>query len=360
AIPSAPICRSCGAAPSCSRACICCAPPGTATACSRTSPGTASPRMRTRSTRSCAASRSRSCSPAPGTPTRHDRGSSTAPPPAASSSPTPSPPSGARSPAPSPPSPPRSPGTRSPDMNTELTERYIRATISGLPAAAQEDVRAELTTLIMDATEARIDRGEEPASAERAALTELGDPAILTAEYADRPLHLIGPRHYLAWRRLLRLLLWIVPACAVAGVAIGQALVQAPLGTVIGQAIAVGIGAVVHVSFWVTVVFMILERTGTETGTAWDLDQLPAQDSRTTSRSDAIASVAFAGVGIGAVLWDQLRGLIRIDGERLPLLNPELWPAWSIAMLGLLLLEAVLAVVVVLRRRSSPTLATVT
>ena len=187
-------------------------------------------------------------------------------------------------------------------MNTELTERYIRATIAGLPPAAQEDVRAELTALIMDATEARIDRGADPVSAERAALTELGDPAILTAEYADRPLHLIGPRHYLAWRRLLRLLLWIVPACAVAGVAIGQALVQAPLGTVIGQAIA---------------------------------------------------------VGIGAVLWDQLRGFLHIDGERLPFLNPELWPTWIVGLLGLLLLEAVLAVVVMLRRRWSPALATV-
>ena len=244
-------------------------------------------------------------------------------------------------------------------MNTELTERYIRATIAGLPPAAQEDVRAELTALIMDATEARIDRGEDPVSAERAALTELGDPAILTAEYADRPLHLIGPRHYLAWRRLLRLLLWIVPACAVAGVAIGQALVQAPLGTVIGQAIAVGIGAVVHVSFWVTVVFMILERTGTETGTAWDLDRLPALDSRTTSRADAIASVIFAGLSIGAVLWDQLRGFLHIDGVRLPFLNPELWPTWIVGLLGLLLLEAVLAVVMMLRRRWSPALATV-
>ena len=28
-------------------------------------------------------------------------------------------------------------------------------------------------------------------------LTELGDPVILAAEYADRPLHLIGPRYYL-------------------------------------------------------------------------------------------------------------------------------------------------------------------
>src|SRR5699024_958308 len=61
----------------------------------------------------------------------------------------------------------------------------------------------------------------------------------------------------------------------------------------------------------------------------------------------------------GAVRCDQRRGLIRSDGERLPLLRPELWPAWIIALLGLLLLEAVLAVVVVLRRRWSPALATV-
>ncbi|WP_262425429.1 permease prefix domain 1-containing protein [Brachybacterium sp. Z12] len=120
-------------------------------------------------------------------------------------------------------------------MNTELTERYLRAAIAGLPAATQDDVRTELTALIMDATEARIDQGEEPPAAERAVLTELGDPAILAAEYADRPLHLIGPRYFLVWRRLLKLLLWIVPAVAVVGVAISQALVDAPLGTLIGS-----------------------------------------------------------------------------------------------------------------------------
>ncbi|MGP9538335.1 permease prefix domain 1-containing protein [Brachybacterium sp. AOP43-C2-M15] len=242
-------------------------------------------------------------------------------------------------------------------MNTELTERYIRATASGLPTAAQEDVRAELAASILDATEARIEQGEDPGIAERAVLTELGDPAILAAEYADRPLHLIGPRHYLAWRRLLTLLLWIVPACAVVGVVIGQVLVQAPVGTVIGQSIAAGLGAVVHVSFWVTVVFMILERTGTETGTAWDLDQLPELEAPTTGRADAIASVALTAIGAGAVLWDQLRGFLRIDGEALAILNPGLWPTWVLALLALLALEAALAVVVVLHRRWTPALA---
>ena len=243
-------------------------------------------------------------------------------------------------------------------MNTELTERYLRAAITGLPASTQEDLRTELTALIMDATEARIDQGEEPSQAERAVLTQLGDPAILAAEYADRPLHLIGPGYYLTWRRLLRLLLWIVPACAVAGVAIGQVLVGSELGTVIGESIAVGIGAVVHVCFWVTVVFMVLERTGADTGTAWDLDQLPELDSPTTSRVDAIASVALVVIGTVAVLWDQLRGILRIDGEALSLLSPGLWPGWIAALLALMLIEAVLAVAVALRRRWSPALAT--
>lgn len=244
-------------------------------------------------------------------------------------------------------------------MTTDLTERYLRATLSGLPAAAQEDVRAELTASIMDATEARIEQDPtpDPVAAERAVLTELGDPAILAAQYADRPLHLIGPRYYLTWLRLLRLLLWIVPAVAVVGVAIGQVLVHAPLGTVIGQALSVGIGAIVHVSFWVTLVFMILERTGADPGMTWDLDQLPELDSPTTSRADTIASVVLVLITAGAVLWDQLRGFLRIDGEGLAVLSPDLWPTWILVLVVLLVLEAVLAVVVALRRRWTTALA---
>ena len=103
-----------------------------------------------------------------------------------------------------------------------LTERYIAATTASLPAESQQDVRAELGVSIADAVEARIEQGEDPAAAERAVLTELGDPVVLAAGYADRPLHLIGPRYYLTWWRLLKALLIIVPLCALGGVAVAH------------------------------------------------------------------------------------------------------------------------------------------
>lgn len=243
-------------------------------------------------------------------------------------------------------------------MNTELTERYLRAAVAVLPTRTQEDVRAELTASIMDATEARIDQGEDPAAAEQAALVELGDPAILAAEYADRPLHLIGPRYYLIWRRLLKLLLCIVPAVAAIGMALGQAIAGAPFDTLIGESLGVGISAGVHVAFWLTVVFVILERSGAETGADWDPDQLPELQSRGSGRADAIASVALTALFAAAILWDQLRGVVRIDGEPLTLLNPGLWPGWILVLLALLAAEVALSVTVLVRRRWTGALAT--
>lgn len=236
-------------------------------------------------------------------------------------------------------------------MNTELTERYLQAAIAGLPTSTQDDVRTELTALIMDATEARTEQGVDPVEAERAVLTELGDPAILAAEYADRPLQLIGPRFYLTWKRLLILLLWIVPPVALVGVAISQALVGAPMGALIGESLGVALSTAVHVAFWVTVAFAVLERTGAQTGVEWDVDQLPELQSSGTTRTDTIASVVLAGVFSAALIWDQLRGAVRLEGESLSLLNPELWPTWILALVALLVLEVALAVMVLIRGR---------
>src|SRR5699024_4793644 len=195
---------------------------------------------------------------------------------------------------------------RSIAMNTALVERYITSTISSLPQHIQDDVRAELTTSITDAIDARTEQGEDPETAERAVLTELGDPAVLAAEYDDRPLHLIGPRYFLTWWRLLKLLLTIVAAVAFAGVALPQLIAQEPIGAVIGESIAAGISAVVHVFFWVTLVFAILERSGADAGARWDVDQLPEPQSTGVGRVDAIASVIFGILAVAVILWDQL------------------------------------------------------
>jgi hypothetical protein len=244
-------------------------------------------------------------------------------------------------------------------MTATLTDRYIAAAVRSLPLETQKDVEAELRASIADDVEARVEQGEAPAAAERAVITALGDPDKLAAGYTDRPLHLIGPRYYLTWWRLLKLLLWIVPACAMVGVVIANAIADAPLPTIIGTAISVGIATLVHVAFWTTLVFFLLERTGTDTGVRWTPDALPEPQQSGTGRGDLIASLVFLGVAAAALLWDRFVGLVLVGGDgaevgvglgtgatTLSFLNPELWPWWLGGLLVVLALEAALAVAV--------------
>lgn len=244
-------------------------------------------------------------------------------------------------------------------MPATLTERYISATIRSLPAESQEDVRAELAASIADAVEARTAQGEDPEAAEREVLTGLGDPAVLAAGYADRPLHLLGPRHYLTWRRLLIVLLWIVPACALVGVGLSQALIGADVGTIIGEALGTALTAAVHVAFWTTLVFVVLERTGAETGEAWSVDDLPEPKETGTGRTDLVASLVVLGLVLAALAWDRLIGLVRLEGEWMPVLHPDLWPLWGSVLVVIVLAEAVQAVVLHARGRWSTGLAVV-
>ena len=244
-------------------------------------------------------------------------------------------------------------------MPATLTERYISATIRSLRPDAQEDVRAELAASIADAVEARLEQGEEPESAEREVLTGLGDPAVLAAGYADRPLHLLGPRYYLTWRRLLILLLWIVPPVALVGVGLSQALIGADVGTIIGQAIGVAISAAVHVTFWTTLVFVILERTGTDTGERWSVDDLPEPKATGTGRADLIASLTILGLVLAALAWDRMSGLVHLGGEWMPVLHHGLWPLGTLALVVIVLAEAVQAIVIFARGHWSTGLAAI-
>ncbi len=243
-------------------------------------------------------------------------------------------------------------------MSTTLTERYIAATVRSLRPETQDDVRAELEASIGDAVEARLDQGEDRDAAERAVLAELGDPGRLAAGYADRPLHLIGPRFYLVWWRLLKLLLIIVPACVFGAVALGLTIAQAPVGKIIADSLVAAGGTAIHICFWTTLVFVILERTdSTSTIGEWTVDQLPEVPENPAGRSELIASLVFLGIAVGALLWDRIRGFV--PGETLPILNPGLWP-WGIGILfALIAAEAVFAVVVFRRKGWSTALAVV-
>lgn len=256
-------------------------------------------------------------------------------------------------------------------MAATLTDRYIDAVTRSLAPDTQDDVRTELTASIADAVDARLEQGEALEIAEREVLTELGDPAVLAAGYADRPLHLIGPQYFLTWWRLLKLLLWIVPVTAAAGVTIANVLADKPVGEIIGQVFVVGIATIVHTAFWTTLVFFILERTGADTGVRWTLDSLPEPQQTGAGRADLIASLVFLGIAAGAMLWDRFVGFVFVaeggidiseglggQTTALPMLNPDLWPWWLAIAFALIGAEGALAIAVYGNRGWNRALAT--
>ena len=249
------------------------------------------------------------------------------------------------------------------DTTTTLTDRYVAAAMRTVPEKQRDDLGAELRASIADQIDGRTENGEDHAAAERAVLTELGDPDKLAAGYTDRPLHLIGPKYYLDWWRLLKLLLWIVLPAAAFGIALAQTLDGQSIGPIIGNVVSTLLSVAVHLCFWTTLVFVIVERTGagrTGFGT-WTVDQLPEPQPRGVGFGDMLASLVFLVAAAGAVIWDLTIGFVPAfvtgSGEPLSFLNPGLWPWWIAGLFVVMALEATLAVVVYLVGRWTPALA---
>lgn len=245
---------------------------------------------------------------------------------------------------------------------TTLTDRYLDAVVRTVPERQRDDVARELRASIRDEVEARIDAGEHADAAERTVLEELGDPDALAAGYTERPLHLIGPRYFLTWWRLLKLLLWIMVPLATVGVVLGLTISGAELGEIAGTAASVFLATIVHMAFWTTLVFAVIERSSGDAvaaATRWSLDELPEPRETGAGRGDLIASLVMLGVFAGLVLWDQAFGAAYLvsAGGWVSFLHPGLWPVWTIALLVFLAMEAVVAIAVHAVRRWTISLA---
>ncbi len=246
--------------------------------------------------------------------------------------------------------------------STTFIDRYLDAAMRTVPERQRADLAAELRGSIDDQIEARIADGESPDAAERAVLTELGDPERLAAGYTDRPLWLIGPRYFLDWWRLLKLLLWIVPPLAAFAVALGQTISGAEIGEIIGTTVGVTFATVVQLAFWTTLVFAVVERVSTGSAASpgpagsagslvpWSLEQLPEPRESGARFSDMIATVVFLLLGAGAIVWDRFIGFAP-GFPGLSFLDPGLWPWWIGGLFVLMALEAIMNVVVFLRGR---------
>lgn len=249
---------------------------------------------------------------------------------------------------------------------TSLTDRYVAAAMRTVPEKQRDDLGTELRASIDDQIDARVDDGEPHGAAERAVLTELGDPDKLAAGYTERPLYLIGPRYFLEWWRLLKLLLLIVLPAAAFGIALAQTLEGEGIGPIIGVVVTTLITVAVNLCFWTTLVFAIVERTGAGAGTGlteWTVDQLPEPRQSGAGFSDMIASLVFLVIAAGVIIWDLtigfVVGVVPPTDAPLSFLNPALWPWWIAGLFVVMALEATLAVVVYLVGRWTPLLAVV-
>lgn len=227
---------------------------------------------------------------------------------------------------------------------TSLTERYLAAALRHIPANKREDVERELRSSIADAIDDRVAAGETPEAAERVVLEGMGDPARLAAGISGRPMYLIGPELFLHYRRLLTTLLsTVVPiAAAVLGV------IELARGGGIGDAINVAIDAAINVAlqtaFWVTLIFVLIERADFFTKTderrqsgRWTVDDLPKASTTRISVSDTVGELITLLITIGGFLL--LRGLSWTDketGQQVLLLDPSLTDLWLPALIAVL------------------------
>ncbi len=219
---------------------------------------------------------------------------------------------------------------------TSLVDRYVLTALRRVPEQQRTDIDRELRASIADAVDARVDAGTDYDAAVEQTLLELGDPERLADSYADRRTYLLGPELYGPWRRLLRLLLTtVLPIIVVVAVA-----AEVIDGGDIGDAIGAGIGAIltagVHLTFWTTLVFVIIERTGAgraELGLPWRPQNLPQYDDGRHTGGQLVVDLSWIVLLIAALVLQQFT----FTAE--PVLDPANWSFWWPYLIGVLLLE---------------------
>ena len=254
-----------------------------------------------------------------------------------------------------------------------LTDRYVSAVLGGVPTGDRPDLEREIRALIADTVDAKAADGTlDAAAAERAALTELGDPGALASRYTSgRADYLLGPNVYPVWLALVsRLLAILVPLIGV--LALAASLIE---GSTIGQAIVAGITGAFQVAvqtlFWFTAVFVIIDRVGgpkerAELSAAaaavrvrgrgtegpWTVDDLPDLPAvERISLGELAATIALNVFLLGVLVWLQLGSTIAVNGQSTQVINPALGSLWLPWFIVVAIAEIAFTIAVYLRGR---------
>lgn len=233
-----------------------------------------------------------------------------------------------------------------------LIDRYIAEVGSYLPEKNRSDIEAEIRSMVEDMLEER--GGDAKSAGDQVTadmLEELGDPKLLAAKYAPPKRYLIGPGWYEVYLQTLQRVLYIVLPI-LAAVTFILTLAKDPLdfinavGNTVGEAFGVG----VQIFFWITVIFILLERSDEVPGTTlerhpkkWTVAQLPEfAGKRQISAGETMTNIVME---LFVLLWiflplvqDWLHGNL----DNVPFINPALWNVWLPIFLVLMILSLIL------------------
>lgn len=197
----------------------------------------------------------------------------------------------------------------------QLIDRYVYAVMKYLPEELREDIGKELRANIEDMLPKECTEDEI-----KQVLMSLGSPSKLAGEYNPRKRYLIGPSLYDKYISTLKIVTGI-GAVVAAGIALlvwiveisTQGFLISNITKLIQELISSGIVGAFQAVFWVTAVFIILERSGIEEGQIpffnrqWTPDDLPEMNhdnKRRISRGETVFSM-FATILITALIYFQ-------------------------------------------------------
>lgn len=215
-----------------------------------------------------------------------------------------------------------------------LIDRYVYAATERLPQDTREDVIRELCANIEDMLPE-----EYTESDILEVLEKLGNPIKLADEYNQRKRYLIGPGIYDSYISVLKLVTSIVAIVFICLTLIEWALKSPLSGSIPKMSITffldimlAPIQGIIQGFIWVTVVFVILEKTGIDEGNLpfankkWspaDLPTLPVSKKRKISRAETVFSI-FCTVFFTVLIYfqSQLIGLYTKDNNGVTLVVP--------------------------------------
>ena len=191
-------------------------------------------------------------------------------------------------------------------MSNKLIEAYVASVGENLPEKSRADIEAEISSLLQDMVDARAEAEGRAPDEEMvcAVLREYGEPEKVAASYRE-PRYLIGPRLFPAFLTVLKIVLAVLGAVALAGLVYTLTrLGTVPLESILTEGIeslAKYLSSAVTVFGNVVLIFAILEFVLPRVGRrakAWDprslLGYTPADAIEPAGLAADIAFCAFA------------------------------------------------------------------